>query len=433
LTFEVKGGGFSVFGQAPANPILTAYGLMEFADMAKVHDIDPTLVSRTKTWLLAQQRGDGSWSAGREGFYAEGWSNVPNSDLVATAYIAWALAETGDRTPPVMKAVAYVREHLGQATEPYTAALVANTLETAKDELAGKALAHLAAMAVQDKDVVYWRTQIATAAFGTGPAGDIETTALAALALEGDPSYANQVNRAMTYLTRSKDANGTWRSTQATVLAMKALIGSIDRAAETTDAHIAMKVNGKALPELHVTRDTSDVFHQIDLSGLLHDGQNDVDLHLDGQGNCQYKLTGTVYVPWTDTLAKPSETLHLDVAYDRTHLATDDTAACTVHVQNLTKATANQVVVDVGVPPGFDVQGDDLDALVQKQVIAKYSNTGRQLIIYFEKLDPEATATLRYRVKARFPLRAQAPASDAYEYYDPSRHTGTHPVTLEVH
>src|SRR5262249_54850088 len=38
LTFEVKSGGFSWFGEAPANKILTSYGLMEFYDMSKVHD-----------------------------------------------------------------------------------------------------------------------------------------------------------------------------------------------------------------------------------------------------------------------------------------------------------------------------------------------------------------------------------------------------------
>src|SRR5207253_5932416 len=41
LTFEVPGGGFSWFGNAPANKILTAYGLMEFYEMSKVHDVDP--------------------------------------------------------------------------------------------------------------------------------------------------------------------------------------------------------------------------------------------------------------------------------------------------------------------------------------------------------------------------------------------------------
>jgi uncharacterized protein YfaS (alpha-2-macroglobulin family) len=41
VTFEVQGGGFSWFGEAPANKILTAYGLMEFSDMSRVHEVDP--------------------------------------------------------------------------------------------------------------------------------------------------------------------------------------------------------------------------------------------------------------------------------------------------------------------------------------------------------------------------------------------------------
>ena len=61
LTFEVPGGGFSWFGQAPANKILTAYGLMEFNDMAKVSDVDPRLIERTRDWLARQQQPDGSW------------------------------------------------------------------------------------------------------------------------------------------------------------------------------------------------------------------------------------------------------------------------------------------------------------------------------------------------------------------------------------
>src|SRR5262249_26852399 len=58
LTFEVPGGGFSWFGQAPANKILTAYGLMEFSDMSKVYDVDPRLIQRTQQWLASQQQPD---------------------------------------------------------------------------------------------------------------------------------------------------------------------------------------------------------------------------------------------------------------------------------------------------------------------------------------------------------------------------------------
>src|SRR5262249_29491965 len=56
LTFEVQGGGFDWYGRPPANQTLTAYGLMEFEDMAKVHDVDPNLLSRTRAWLLSRRK-----------------------------------------------------------------------------------------------------------------------------------------------------------------------------------------------------------------------------------------------------------------------------------------------------------------------------------------------------------------------------------------
>ena len=79
LTFEVPGGGFSWFGQAPANKILTAYGLMEFNDMSKVSDVDPKLIERTHDWLARQQQPDGSWKPDTS-FINEGATNRYNSD-----------------------------------------------------------------------------------------------------------------------------------------------------------------------------------------------------------------------------------------------------------------------------------------------------------------------------------------------------------------
>jgi uncharacterized protein YfaS (alpha-2-macroglobulin family) len=88
LTFEVPGGGFSWFGNAPANKILTAYGLMEFYDMSRVHDVDPKLISRTQEWLVEQQQAEGSWKPDAS-FINEGATNRYNSDVLQiTAYIA---------------------------------------------------------------------------------------------------------------------------------------------------------------------------------------------------------------------------------------------------------------------------------------------------------------------------------------------------------
>ena len=53
VTFECKNGGFSWFGNEPAHQVLTAYGLLEFSDMAKVHEVDPNVIARTQQWLAA--------------------------------------------------------------------------------------------------------------------------------------------------------------------------------------------------------------------------------------------------------------------------------------------------------------------------------------------------------------------------------------------
>src|SRR6202042_3385990 len=111
LTFEVPGGGFSWFGQAPANKILTSYGLMEFSDMSKVHDVDPNLIQRTQQWLASQQQPDGSWKPDTN-FINEGATNRFNTDVLRiTAYIAWSLENTGYQGPAVEKAKQFIEKN----------------------------------------------------------------------------------------------------------------------------------------------------------------------------------------------------------------------------------------------------------------------------------------------------------------------------------
>lgn len=105
----------SWFGNAPANKILTAYGLMEFFDMSKVYDVDPKLIQRTQEWLAAQQQADGSWRPDTT-FINEGATDRLNSDEVRiTAYVAWALEDTGYQGPAVGRAKQFVEHGLAHA------------------------------------------------------------------------------------------------------------------------------------------------------------------------------------------------------------------------------------------------------------------------------------------------------------------------------
>jgi hypothetical protein len=189
LTFEVPGGGFSWFGQAPANKILTAYGLMEFNDMSKVSDVDPRLIERTRDWLARQQQPDGSWKPDTS-FINEGATNRYNSDVLRiTAYIAWSLANTGYQGPAVEKAKQFIESHSSSKPDAYTLAIIANFAadygaaghENARD-FTRRSMQSLLDARTEKDDQVFWSAE-ETGVYSTGSSAAIETTGLAAQAL----------------------------------------------------------------------------------------------------------------------------------------------------------------------------------------------------------------------------------------------------------
>src|SRR6202042_2809307 len=178
LTFEVPGGGFSWFGQAPANKILTAYGLMEFSDMAKVSDVDPHLIARTRNWLAAQQQPDGSWKPDTS-FINEGATNRYNSDLLRiTAYIAWALENTGYEGPAVEKAKQFIEGHMSGKVDTYTLAVGGNfaadygTADHGQDREFTRQAMQLLLEAHTEKGEQAWSTADETGVYATGTSDD---------------------------------------------------------------------------------------------------------------------------------------------------------------------------------------------------------------------------------------------------------------------
>ena len=90
------------------------------------------------------------------------------------------------------------------------------------------------------------------------------------------------------------------------------------------------------------------------------------------------------------------------------------------------------IIVDLGIPPGFQVQSGDLAELVGSKVIDKYKLTGRQIIVYLEKLEPLQVVKFSYRLKAKFPIKAKTPKSTVYEYYNPDNRADAKPIEIEV-
>src|SRR5580765_2002948 len=128
LTFERPGGGFDWWGNGEPLVWLSAYGLQEFNDMAKVYPIDRGVIDRTQQWLMKQRGPDGTWS--KIGMtHGESIERMGDPKLLLTSYVVTALADSGMKgSKELQKSIDYIRTEVKKATSPYILALAANAL-----------------------------------------------------------------------------------------------------------------------------------------------------------------------------------------------------------------------------------------------------------------------------------------------------------------
>jgi uncharacterized protein YfaS (alpha-2-macroglobulin family) len=433
LTFECPGGGFDWMGNPPANQILSAWGLLEFVDMAKVYEIDKRIIERTKKWLLSKQNKDGSWLEKRTSWT---WSGVKGK-LVQTAYISWALLEAGYKGKQIDKAIKFIKESLDDANDnPYVLGLIANALAlyNPKDEDLDIVLSNLDDIKTEDTEtgVCYWKMLTETLYYAKGRAAEVEATSLITLAMIKANKFHSTVNKALGFLVKSKDARGTWGSTQATILALKTLVCAMSGQRPKGDIKIKVKLNGKE-ETIIVKQDQWDVMQVIDFKQHTKQGENILKIEMQGKGNLMYQVVGRYFLPWELVEEKEEkEAISFKIEYDRTKLTLKDLLGVKVWMKYNEQKPTYMVIIDLGIPAGFQVIPDAFDKLVSEKVIEKYTLTGRQIILYFGSIKPGQEVEFSYQMKAKYPIKVKTPVSQVYEYYSPQNRTKTRPVELTV-
>lgn len=442
VTYEVPGGGFSWFGDAPANKVLTGYGLMEFEDMDKVYGVDRAVIARTRQWLVAQQKGDGSFAPDQSHLHAESWGDMQKSTLLVSAYLTWSLAHTRpDRKKldaPVERGLAYLKAHLDEADDAYVLGYIGNAFAEAGADRGGdkatlrKVLAKLAALAVRDRDALYFPTKQRTVTYGGGDSATIEVTALALRAFMRGGEQLDLIKPGLNWLTGKKDSGGNWSTTQATIQVLQAFIGSLSTSAEPVVGAVEVQVNGEVLTTARYGVDDFDVVRFIDASKSLKPGKNTIRITPTEGMKPMFQLTSTAYLPWGDTRAPAKQAFDVKVTYDRTMLAKDDVVGVRVEVTSNLPGVAEMGIVDVAVPPGFEVLGEDLEKAVADGALQRFTLAGRQIILYVPQFKPDAPFVVTYRVRARFPIKAGSGGATVYEYYNPDHNGRVAPTPMRV-
>jgi len=443
LGFETPSGGFEWFGRGQGDLCLTAYGLLQFRDMAEVHDVDPKLLERTTRWLLARQNSDGSWHpssrAGRP---------TPTAILETTAYVGWAVANSPALDPNArQRLVDFLTDQSPQRiNSPYTLALVLQALRSLDPQHSQLSAYRMRLASLQQRsqngEVGWWSAPptARTLFLGNGQVAVVETTALAILALQDAPSQQTTVSRALKWLIDRRDGHGTWGSTQATVLALQALLATADLKptsnGQPSDLALQVHWNDQLIRDWTIPADQADVVQLLPLGQGLEPGSSHrLKLSYRGDRPLQYQLvlrhsamTATKHND-QDPDATP---LSLRVNYDRQSLPVNATLQVNVQVTNHLTQTTPMVMVELPIPTGFTVERKAWDDYVSARTIAKYELVGTRILVYLREISPQETMTLDYQLRAIQPVDVAVEGGAVYEYYQPETLYRSHPLRLVV-
>lgn len=422
--YESDSKGFEWFGGDPGHEALSAYGLLQFREMAKVYpSLDPKLVDRTAAWLRSRRDGKGGYQRNARALDSFGAA----SPAVTDAYITYALAEAGETglDPELARA----REHAKQTKDPYVLALSAGALLAANKADADGALALARLAKLQSADGQFPGADHSITKSG-GEALAIETTALAALAMMKSSEYRPQVNGALRWLAAQRSPHGGYASTQATILALKALtVHAKDASRPPPNARVTISVNGTAVAT--TTLDATDGAIELpDVGAHLRTGENVIEL----RGTPGLKVDYTLGASWYDRspASSPDATVAVTTALDRKVVRVGGGVKLTATLANVTGKGQPMTMARVGLPGGLKFQPWQLDELVARGTVDFVETREREVILYFRQMKPNEKRSVPIQLLAQVPGLYVAPPSSAYLYYTDEHRRYERPLAIDV-
>jgi hypothetical protein len=426
-------------GSAPPHEALTAYGLLEFRDMSRVHPVDQAMVERTRQYLLAQRDGKGGFK--RNPRALDTFGRAP--DNITNAYVVWAITEGGtdDKLETELNALF---EQAKTSKDPYFLSLVgAALLNRNRGADAVELLKTVAAAQKADGHLEAAQTSI------TGSGGrdlEIETTAVATLAwlkANRPADFNMNVQKAIKWIGQQRGGYGGFGSTQSTILALKALIAFTRENRKTAEAgDLKLFVNDQPEPVAmaHFAAGTLEqVVATLPREDLLKPGKNNVRIEVTGKNVFPYTLS------WSYQTLQPANAenypVQLTARLDRAQAVEGETVRLTATVANKTGKGQGMAVAIIGLPGGLAVPEDmrqlkDLARLrdndTKPGIISAFELRGRELVLYWRDLAPDQKIDVNLDLICRIPGTYRGPASRAYLYYNADNKYWIEPLTATI-
>lgn len=436
---QTKREGYDWFGGRVApHEALTAYGLMQFRDMAAVYPVDPAMLKRTEAFLLESRDGQGGFKRNPKAL--DRFGRAPSH--ITNAYIVWSLTEGGTDTD-LHREISQLKDQSKTSRDPYFLALVANSLLNLKQHAdAQLLLEQLAQLQAKEGYLQAIETSI------TGSHGrdlQIETTALAILAWlksERLVAYHPQLKLAIHWLSQQRSGHGGFGSTQSTVLALKALLTFARNQNKMLHAgQWTIAVNGTDVASMNFTEKQQETMTLLVASAekYLKDGLNRVRITMTGENKLPYSLY------WTYQTLTPASSegcaVQLSTELKHRQLNEGETVRLSITVKNVSGKGQGMAVAIIGLPAGLTLPEDFKqlkdharlrDDDTKPGLISAWEIRGRELILYWRDLAPDAVIEVPIDLNASIPGTYRGPASRAYLYYSADTKHWVEPISVDI-
>lgn len=407
--YEVRGGGFSIFGHAPASERLTAYGLLQFWDMRSVYpDVDLRMFEKNLNWLLNQKKV-------HQGLYAP--------DLLGHLFTLYALSEI---RPELLQQDLVEFEQSNQqvlAQDPYLLSMLLCANANVKAiEPTERLQQQLKQLLLAQKPGAFKVSNTFGLSYGKNV--QTETAAWATLALcKAGQTQTLEVQVLLEFLRSSRDYGGGFGSTQATVIALKALQAfHKETGNHSNPGKIMVRVNQTWLDTLRYEPKQLQKL-QAELSQWLKPGLNEIEVL---QKSADKAIPFLLQANWSSAeipITKQKKVLALQTQYSNTNPTQGDFVRLSVNVKNEVARSVNAPMAIIGIPAGLSLQSWQLLDMAKQGLFDHFELKDNYLIVYFESLPEGAERSFHLDLKAEHAGYYQSPLSVTYPYYDAEQKT----------
>lgn len=422
LTYEVKGesGGYSLYGHSPAETVLTAYGLMEITDLSKVYSVDDSVINKMTEFLYRKQNSNGTFTI--TGSHIGGANS--RDTLALNAYITWALSESNPKDNRLSKSVDYLKNKLDSIDDNYTLALVANTLANVNDKELNNVLKRLVNNTKLDGKNAIITSNTVDYYGSRSNVQNIQTVALTSMALSKG-SYNVETNKMLiNYLISQKDTRGTWYSTQATILALKALNIKNDKN-QLENQTITVRVNDNE-QKIEI-KDNPLELYELTFDNLNKENKLNIDVQ---KGSSYFEVIEEYYIPYEKV---DTDKNNIEVSVESNNdLKVNETLKANIKLVNRSENTILNGMVTIDIPQGFVVNEESLMLLEKNGIIEKYETSYTAINIYLRNFDIGQVVDLGVSFRASYPVDITGMAVKVYDYYNPEIIGTSMPIKINV-